>query len=187
MSGAQLYRLVDCSVLSYLVLLSFGETFWIQSVQFEVFTLNNLFVCITLFLTVRFFYLYWQEDVSKCISLFLCSNSVPSCSLGRFSRRFVTLQPAYDRFYLFPIIMSVLYILNKTHQLSVNRFFQLAFLFILGLLPYSYLVITSYFPKKASWGDARTFSGDTSSLFLCRVAESSSSFGIRYVPSVCWG
>ena len=97
-SGAQLYRLVDCSVLSYLVLLSFGETFWIQSVQFEVFTLNNLFVCITLFLTVRFFYLYWQEDVSKCISLFLCSNSVPSCSLGRFSRRFVTLQPAYDRF-----------------------------------------------------------------------------------------
>ena len=89
-------------------------------------------------------------------------------------------------FYLFPIIMSVLYILKKTHQLNMSRFFQLAFLFLFGLLPYSYLVITSYFPKKASWGDARTFSGSIRSLSLRRVDEPSPSFGIRYVPSVCW-
>lgn len=47
---------------SYLVLISLGETLWTQSVQFEVFTMNNMFVSIVLFLTIRFYYAYWHED-----------------------------------------------------------------------------------------------------------------------------
>lgn len=45
-----------------IVLIAFGETLWIQSVQYEVFTMNNMFVCIVLFLAVRFYYAYWNED-----------------------------------------------------------------------------------------------------------------------------
>ena len=47
---------------STVVLISLGETLWTQSVQFEVFTMNNMFVAIVLFLTIRFYYAYWQED-----------------------------------------------------------------------------------------------------------------------------
>ena len=65
-------------------------------------------------------------------------------------------------FYLFPIILSILYLLIKSHELTTKRFFQLTLLFFAGLLPYAYLVIDSYFPKKASWGDAHTLYGKNS-------------------------
>ena len=51
------------------MLISFGETLWTQSVQFEVFTMNNMFVSIVLFLTIRLYYAYWQEDNAQRTSL----------------------------------------------------------------------------------------------------------------------
>lgn len=54
---------------STVVLISLGETLWTQSVQFEVFTMNNMFVAIVLFLTIRFYYAYWQEDFQHRSSL----------------------------------------------------------------------------------------------------------------------
>lgn len=54
---------------STVVLISLGETLWTQSVQFEVFTMNNMFVAIVLFLTIRFYYAYWQEDSEHRSSL----------------------------------------------------------------------------------------------------------------------
>ena len=47
---------------STVVLISLGETLLTQYFQFEVFTINNMFGGIVLFLTIRFYYAYWQED-----------------------------------------------------------------------------------------------------------------------------
>lgn len=87
-------------------------------------------------------------------------------------------------FYLFPIIVSILYILLKTHELNSKRFFQLTFLFLAGLLPYAYLVIDSYFPKKASWGDAHTLYGKNRPDFWHRILQSSPSIRIRNLPII---
>ena len=50
---------------SHVVLISFGSTLWTQSVQFEVFTMNNMFVSMVLFLTAQFFYFYWRGEKDK--------------------------------------------------------------------------------------------------------------------------
>lgn len=98
-NGAQPFFLVFISFSFHTVLLSFGQTFWIQSVQFEVFTLNNLFICIVLYLTVKFYYYYWREEnqhrnrVSNSIP-----NSVPNCMLRSFYLCSVPLQSAHDCF-----------------------------------------------------------------------------------------
>ena len=102
-NGAQPFFLVLLSFAFHTVLLSFGQTFWIQSVQFEVFTLNNLFICLVLYLTVKFYYYYWREEnqhrnrVSNRIP-----NSVPNCMLRSFYLCSVPLQSAHDCFLLIP-------------------------------------------------------------------------------------
>ena len=85
------------------VLLSFGQTFWIQSVQYEVFTLNNLFITIVLYLTVRFYYFYWRDQNQHRICVpNSVPNSVPNRMLWSLYRRSFPLQSAHDCFLLVP-------------------------------------------------------------------------------------
>ena len=58
-------------------------------------------------------------------------------------------------FYLVPIIV----ILLIEHELSLRRFFMLSLIFLVGLLPYLYLVISSFTPRKGNWGDMTTWNG----------------------------
>lgn len=70
---------------------------WIQSVQYEVFTMNNMFVCIILFLAVRFFYAYWNEDFKNrelFLSFFIHSPS--HCLNWSFCSRPIFMQSAYN-------------------------------------------------------------------------------------------
>lgn len=84
--GQQLcYHQVGIVVLCDVVLLSFGPTFWTQSVQFEVFTMNNMFISVILFLTVLFFYYYWREQKQRCkLFILYLIPSVSHCIERRF-------------------------------------------------------------------------------------------------------
>lgn len=147
-------------ILLKIVLIAFGETLWIQSVQYEVFTMNNMFICVILFLTVRFYYAYWNEDYKNCTTFLHPLRVVYSIALiGAFVGGLSLCNQHTIIFYLLPIILSILGILFKTSQLTTKRFLQLASLFLLGLLPYLYLVIASFFPKIGNWGDMRTWKG----------------------------
>ena len=123
--------------------------------------MNNMFVCIVLFLTVRFFYSYWNEDNQACMYSFSLLNQLvfPIALIGSFVSGLSLCNQHTIIFYLIPIILSILIILFKQHQLSFKRLLQLAGLFILGLSPYLYLIISSYFPKIGNWGDMRTWKG----------------------------
>ena len=102
-NGVRLFFLVRISFCFHAVLLSFGQTFWIQSVQFEVFTLNNLFICIVLYLTVKFYYYYWREENQHRILCFISvPNSVPHRVLRSLHICSVALQPTHDCFLLIP-------------------------------------------------------------------------------------
>mgnify|MGYP006958024078 FL=1 len=62
-------------------------------------------------------------------------------------------------FYLVPIIVTIFVILLIEHELSLRRFFMLSLIFLVGLLPYLYLVISSFTPRKGNWGDMTTWNG----------------------------
>lgn len=62
-------------------------------------------------------------------------------------------------FYLIPIILSIFITLLRTHQLTPRRFLFLVAALFLGLLPYAYLPIISFFPQIGNWGDMRSLKG----------------------------
>ena len=167
----QSYRPVGAFLSCDLVILSFGSTFWIQSVQFEVFTMNNMFICIVLFLTVQFYYCYWKEDNDKRPIFFLLSFAVfPIALKGAFVAALSLCNQHTIVFYLIPIILSIFLLLITSHELSFTRFLFLVAAFLVGCSPYLYLVIASFTPRKGNWGDMTTWTGFASSFPLLQAS-----------------
>ena len=159
-----------------LVILSFGSTFWIQSVQFEVFTMNNMFICIVLFLTVQFYYHYWREENEKrSPSLFPSLVVFPIALKGAFVAALSLGNQHTIVFYLIPIILAIFLSRLLSRELSFSRFLLLAAAFLAGGLPYLHLVIASFTPRKGNWGDMTTWTGFASSSPPLQASSTTSS------------
>ena len=112
--------------------------------------MNNMFICIVLFLTVQFYYHYWREENEKrSPSLFPSLVVFPIALKGAFVAALSLGNQHTIVFYLIPIILA----------LSITRFLLLAAAFLAGCLPYLHLVIASFTPRKGNWGDMTTWTG----------------------------
>ncbi|KAK8815763.1 hypothetical protein WA538_004887 [Blastocystis sp. DL] len=112
--------------------------------------MNNMFICIVLFLTVQFYYHYWREENEKLFPIALKGAFVAALSLG--NQHTIV-------FYLIPIILAIFLTLLLSRELSFTRFLLLAAAFLAGCLPYLHLVIASFTPRKGNWGDMTTWTG----------------------------
>ena len=133
--------------------------------------MNNMFICIILFLTVQFYYSYWRENNDKRPILFLPSLVVfPIALKGAFIAALSLCNQHTIVFYLIPIILSIFVTLITSHELSFTRFLLLAGTFLAGCSPYLYLVIASFTPRKGNWGDMTTWTGFSLSSPLSQVS-----------------
>ncbi|KAM3920156.1 protein O-mannosyl-transferase TMEM260 [Leptodactylus fuscus] len=129
-------------------LYSFSRLTWQWSIAAEVFSLNNLFVVMLMGLTVEFHKAKTDSKRSK-ISLYgaLC------CGLSLCNQHTIVLY----------IICIVIWVLGQQFihkELSLSYLLKLGLCFATGLLPYSYLIVSSYFNQaRWTWGDQTTVQG----------------------------
>ncbi|XP_053553306.1 transmembrane protein 260 [Bombina bombina] len=129
-------------------LFSFSRLTWQWSTAAEVFSLNNLFVALLMALTVRFEEAKTAKDRSKISQIgALC------CGFSLCNQHTVVL-------YVLFIVLWVLYHQFTRKELSVSSLLKLGACFVAGLLPYFYLIASSFLNRaRWTWGDQTTFQG----------------------------
>ncbi|XP_069807229.1 protein O-mannosyl-transferase TMEM260 [Dendropsophus ebraccatus] len=129
-------------------LYSFSRLTWQWSIAAEVFSLNNLFVAMLMRLTVEFYQAKTDSKRSK-ISLY----GAFCCGLSLCNQHTIVL-------YVICIVMWVLGHQFMHKELSLSYLLKLGLYFAMGLLPYSYLIVSSYFNQaRWTWGDQTTVQG----------------------------
>ena len=170
--------LVSVSAFTFVLILGFTYSFWIQAVRAEVYSLNVLFFSLLFFLSVRylkskqvkflylFFFLFGLGLGNHHLSLLSCAPSLlflllssygmarlPSASL-RTSRLPQARHPSWFDF---------------AHHKSVIRHssfvINLILFFLLGLSIYLYLPIRSSCHPALAWGNVKSVSSSASSIF----------------------
>ncbi|CAC5390689.1 Transmembrane protein 260 [Mytilus coruscus] len=120
---------------------------WTWSITSEVFSLNNLFITIIMKLSVDFY--YSAGEMKQKISLF----GALMCGLSLCNQHTIVV-------YNLILILWVLLELKQNQLLSLSLLIKLGLTFALGLLPYIYLPLSSYYNQaRWTWGDQRTISG----------------------------
>jgi hypothetical protein len=123
-------------------MVAFSPIIWRNSVSTEVFALNNLFTAGLLLLVVQFFQTRQKKFVYLGALVFgLGMSNHPSLM-------FVGIPAALVVFYLAPKLF-----------LSPSKVSTLVGLFLLGLIPYLYLIWASKNPAISSWGDTGNWDG----------------------------
>ncbi|XP_071971849.1 protein O-mannosyl-transferase TMEM260 [Engystomops pustulosus] len=129
-------------------LYSFSRLTWQWSIAAEVFSLNNLFVVMLMGLTVEFHKAKTDSKRSK-ISLY----GAFCCGLSLCNQHTIVL-------YVVCIVIWVLGHQIMYKELSLSYLLKLGLYFATGLLPYSYLIVSSYFNQaRWTWGDQTTVQG----------------------------
>ncbi|XP_040268705.1 transmembrane protein 260 isoform X2 [Bufo bufo] len=161
-------------------LYSFSRLTWQWSIAAEVFSLNNLFVVMLMGLTVEFHKAKTVSERSK-ISLY----GAFCCGLSLCNQHTVVL-------YIVCIVIWVLGHQFLHKELSFSYLVKLGLCFATGLLPYSYLIVSSYFNQaRWTWGDQTTVQGLLTHLlreeygtFSLAKSEAGSSMGETLMESV---
>jgi len=144
---------VAISALAFLLVFGFTYSFWIQAVRAEVYSLNTLFFALLLLLSLR----YLRTHYPKYIFLFFFLLGL---GLGNHHLSLLSTTPA-----LFFLLLSSSGITRSSFGITLRRFTLYVFSFLLGLSVYLYLPIRSLASPVLAWGDTRSISGSTSSVF----------------------
>ncbi|KAF0686293.1 Aste57867_21899 [Aphanomyces stellatus] len=121
---------------------AFSPLIWTYAISAEVFALNNLFAALLLFTLLR----YAQSGTW----FHVCQGAFVS-GLALCNQHTIVLFEA-------PIVLWVLW--TQRRNLTFHAVGQLAFYFVLGLLPYTYMPLASYWnPQPGSWGDVTSLGG----------------------------
>ncbi|KAH9197880.1 hypothetical protein AeNC1_000157 [Aphanomyces euteiches] len=124
------------------VAFAWSPLIWTYAVGAEVFAMNNLFAALLLWTLQE--YAQHRSWSSVCRGAFFSG-------LALCNQHTIVL-------FEVPIILWVLW--TSRRELTLNRLGQLALFFLLGLLPYAYMPLTSYWnPQPGSWGDVTSFYG----------------------------
>ncbi|XP_075699427.1 protein O-mannosyl-transferase TMEM260 isoform X2 [Rhinoderma darwinii] len=154
-------------------LYSFSRLTWQWSIAAEVFSLNNLFVVMLMGLTVEFHKAKTDSTRSK-ISLY----GAFCCGLSLCNQHTIVL-------YVICIVIWILGHRFMHKELSWSYLLKLGLSFTVGLLPYSYLIVSSHFNQAQwTWGDQTSVQGFLTHLlreeygtFSLAKSESGSSMG----------
>ncbi|XP_052275598.1 transmembrane protein 260-like isoform X2 [Dreissena polymorpha] len=144
-----IYRYTRCvgSAVLGSSLWSFCKLTWTWSVSAEVFGLNNLCVASLLYLMVAF------RDAKDDAKLKVAYIGAFVSGLSLCNQHTIVV-------YVAVIAVLVLWELWNAKVLSVTKLVQLGMCFLLGLVPYIYLPLSSLFSKaRWSWGDQSTLKG----------------------------
>ncbi|KAK8805570.1 hypothetical protein WA158_002226 [Blastocystis sp. Blastoise] len=145
-NGSLLFSSLSC------FLFCFSDVTWLNSVQFEVFALNNLLLSIIFYLLIKINYSYWKENKRSCLYYSYLGSLF--CGLALCNQHTCV-------FYIFPWILNVLYILYSQNILfhPLSKSLNSTSLFICGLSPYIYLYVGALNPSLNSWGNTATLKG----------------------------
>jgi len=114
----------------------------------EVFALNNLLVSLILYQTIR---------ITRARTIVKVKRE---SILGAFYAGLSLSNQHTSLLYVAPLIVYVLLILwRRIEKEIVTMTMRLSFSFIMGLSPYVYLVISSWYPSAGSWGDMTSLHG----------------------------
>ncbi|XP_077320556.1 protein O-mannosyl-transferase TMEM260 isoform X1 [Lithobates pipiens] len=129
-------------------LYSFSRLTWQWSIAAEVFSLNNLFVALLIALTVEFKKAKTARDRSK-----VSQYGAFCCGISLCNQHTIVL-------YIVCIVLWVFFQLVSRKELSLKHLVKLAACFVGGLLPYLYLIVSSYFNQAQwTWGDQTSIQG----------------------------
>ncbi|XP_073466522.1 protein O-mannosyl-transferase TMEM260 [Aquarana catesbeiana] len=129
-------------------LYSFSRLTWQWSIAAEVFSLNNLFVALLIALTVEFKKAKTARDRSK-----VSQYGAFCCGISLCNQHTIVL-------YIVCIVLWVFFQLVSRKELSLKHLLKLAACFAGGLLPYLYLIVSSYFNQAQwTWGDQTSIQG----------------------------
>ncbi|XP_057714876.1 transmembrane protein 260 isoform X2 [Corythoichthys intestinalis] len=121
---------------------------WQWSMVAEVFTLNNLFTGL-LFLSAASFHLAKNASERRKRS----QRGALCCGLGLCNQHTLAL-------YVIVVIPWVFHRLHSNRELSLRSLMSMGLCFLLGLMPYIFLPLSSYANSaRWSWGDQTTVSG----------------------------
>ncbi|XP_031309630.1 protein O-mannosyl-transferase TMEM260 isoform X2 [Camelus dromedarius] len=127
---------------------SFSRLTWQWSIAAEVFSLNNLFVGLLMALTVHFEEAATAQERSKVSKI-----GAFCCGLSLCNQHTIVL-------YVLCIVPWILFQLLKEKELSLGALWKLGLYFSAGLLPYTYLPVSSYLNQaRWTWGDQTTLLG----------------------------
>lgn len=141
-------------------LYAFNSLTWLQSIQFEVFSLNNLFCTLIIYLVVKVEYYRNQKNKEKEMKYIYLGSYF--CGLSLTNQQTII-------FYILPFILYIaiypMYVYENLWNYDVLM--KLIFFFFLGMSFYFYLFIGGYLSPIGSWGNTKTFNG-----FLIHILRS---------------
>ncbi|ETV78915.1 hypothetical protein, variant 2 [Aphanomyces astaci] len=115
---------------------------WTYAISAEVFALNNLFAAWLLFLLLS----YAQSG-----SVYYANLGAFVCGLAMCNQHTIVL-------FEIPVVLYVLW--TQRRSLGMKTLSTYALYFVVGLLPYAYMPLTSLWnPQPGSWGDVTTVAG----------------------------
>ena len=150
--------LVLVSGFSFLLVLGFTYSFWIQAVRAEVYSLNVLFFSLLLLSSI----LYLKEKRLKYIYLFFFLLGL---GLGNHHLSLLSSTPALFFLLLCSSAHNESVIRNSSFVINLRRFLLCTLLFLLGLSVYLYLPFRSLSHPPLAWGEVESISSSASSIF----------------------
>jgi hypothetical protein len=154
-------ELVVISCSSFLLILGFTYSFWIQAVRAEVYSLNLFFFSLLLLLSI----LYLQGRQSRYVYLFFFLFGL---GLGNHHLSLLSAAPAF-------LIFFLTFASRSFFSLRKAPFYLLFWL--LGLSAYAYLPIRSLSHPPLAWGQVESVSSSAGSVFaLDAIAKLNLSF-----------
>jgi hypothetical protein len=166
--------LVLVSALSFLLVLGFTYSFWIQAVRAEVYSLSILFFALLLFFSLR----YLKSRHLKYIYLFFF---VLGLGLGNHHLSLLSTIPALFFLLLCSSPHNESVIRNPSFVINLQRFPLYLLFFLSGLSVYLYLPIRSISNPILAWGDTQSVSGSASSVF---ALESLKNLNLNFLSNI---
>jgi len=142
-------ELVLASGFSFLLILGFTYSFWIQAVRAEVYSLNVLFFALLLFSSI----LYLKKEKLKHLYLFFF---ILGLGLGNHHLSLLSTAPAFVIFFL---------AFAKRSFFHLKKILLFALFLLLGLSVYLYLPIRSLSHLPLAWGEVKSISSSANSIF----------------------
>lgn len=141
---------IDYNIYYYVVRYAFSPLIWHYSIDAEVFTLNNFFVIIILYQTIKISIETSKEKKNELIRI-----GALFCGLSLTNQQTIL-------FYLIPLVLYILYISYKSSILNIDSIKSYAKYFFIGFSVYLYLPLTTLFTNKNerfSWGNFNSLYG----------------------------
>jgi hypothetical protein len=148
-AAAKRREVVALSVLSFLSVLGFTYSFWIQAVRAEVYALNMLFFSVLLYVSI----LWVKNEEPKHIYLFFF---ILGLGLGNHHLSLLSTIPAF----IFLFLTSV-----RRSFIELKRIPLYALLFLAGMSVYLYIPIRSLCNPPLVWGAVKSLSSSANSIF----------------------